>query len=187
MAYIVNELISSVSILSIGDLSSLDGAKVLEQSSTGEGDLVVKDVGLISTLPDGTEKEGTWHEGGVWKADSHCSEIRIDAFGKFVYIGNRGHDSIAIFKVDPATGMLSQTAIQPSGGEYPRNFNFSACGSYIVVGNQRSNNLTVFSINPEDGTLEQKSQCDVPSPNFIIAAFVPSSAGLTACFSPLTK
>jgi 6-phosphogluconolactonase (cycloisomerase 2 family) len=87
VAYIVNELISSVSVLEIGDLSRLEGERVLEENSTGEGELLVKDVGLISTLPGGAEKEGTWHAGGVWKADSHCSEIRIDALGKFLYIG----------------------------------------------------------------------------------------------------
>ena len=130
---------------------------------------MIKDVGLISTLPEGVANEGTWHEGGVWKADSHCSEIRIDSAGKFVYIGNRGHDSIAVFAVDQATGKLARTACCPSGGEFPRNFQFSACGEFMVVGNQRSNNLTVFAINSVDGTLDQKSQVDVPSPNFVFS------------------
>jgi len=168
MAYIVNELISSVSVLEIGDLSKMDDEEEFEQSTTDK-DAVIKDVGLISTLPEGVANEGTWHEGGVWKADSHCSEIRIDSAGKFVYIGNRGHDSIAVFAVDQATGKLERTACCPSGGEFPRNFQFSACGEFMVVGNQRSNNLTVFAINSVDGTLDQKSQVDVPSPNFVFS------------------
>lgn len=168
MAYIVNELISSVSVLSIGDLSKLEGDEVFEQATTDK-DALIEDVGLISTLPEGIANEGTWHEGGVWKADSHCSEIRIDTTGRFVYIGNRGHDSIAVFAVDQATGKLERTACCPSGGEFPRNFNFSACGQFMVVGNQRSNSVCVFAINQGDGTLDLKSQVAVPSPNFVFS------------------
>jgi hypothetical protein len=81
-----------------------------------------------AVLASSSPPQGTWHAGGVWKADSHCSEIRCSADGRFLYVGNRGHDSIAIFAIDQATGALARTACVPSGGEYPRNFNFSVSG-----------------------------------------------------------
>lgn len=173
VAFIVNELVSSVSVFEIGDLSkftvSAEGGGVVEESSEEDG-AVVKDVQLISTLPEGVQNSGTWHPGGVWKADSHCSEIRCSRDGKFLYVGNRGHDSIAVFAIDQVDGSLTRTACNPSGGEYPRNFNFSACGTFMVVGNQRSNNLSVFDIHPTEGTLKKRSEVHVPAPNFVFTS-----------------
>lgn len=178
VAYIVNELISSVTVLQVGDLGELgrggeaagDGAAApREESSTDEAACILKEAMVISTLPEDVQNDGTFHEGGVWKAHSHCSEIRIDPEGRFVYVGNRGHDSIAVYAVDQGTGMLKRTAVQPSGGEFPRNFNFSSCGRYMVVGNQRSNNLTVFERDPASGALAMRDQVPVPSPNYVCA------------------
>ena len=56
----------------------------------------------------------------TWKAFSHCSEIRLHPNGKWLYVGNRGHDSIAVYGVDPRTGHLSLVRIEPSGGACPR-------------------------------------------------------------------
>lgn len=170
VAYLVNELISSVTVFTVGDLSELGtGGEPVVCDSTAEGTTLLREAMVINTLPEGVENSGTWHEGGVWKADSHCSEIRIDPEGRFVYVGNRGHDSITVFKVDPSSGMLTQTAVQPSGGEFPRNFNFSVCGRFLVVGNQRSNLLTVFERAADTGMLTKTSEAHVPSPNYVYA------------------
>lgn len=104
---------------------------------------------------------------GVWKAASHCSEIRIHPSGHLLFVGNRGHDSLAVFKID-ALGGLCLAGIVPSGGECPRNFNFSSTGSFVVVGNQNSDNLTVFKVDEESGFLTQTCKVPCPSPNYIL-------------------
>jgi hypothetical protein len=53
---------------------------------------------------------------GVWKAASHCSEIRIHPSGKFLYVGNRGHESLAVFAIDQTTGGISLVQIAPTNG-----------------------------------------------------------------------
>ena len=91
---------------------------------------------------------------------SHASEIRLHPSGRFLLIANRGHDSIAVYAVDEssstpvaARGTLRTLHITPSGGAFPRNFNFDATGRFVVVGNQNSNNLTVFSFDTVSGSM----------------------------------
>ena len=65
---------------------------------------------------------------------------------RFLYVGNRGHNSIAIYKTSPDTGTLTLVDIQPSLGAFPRHFNFDQTGQFLMVGNHASDNLVVFSI-----------------------------------------
>ena len=124
-------------------------------------------VQTLSTLPvDWQDKQVT--QNGVWKAASHCSEIRIHPSGHLLFVGNRGHDSLAVFKIDATLGGLCLAGIVPSGGECPRNFNFSSTGSFVVVGNQNSDNLTVFKVDEESGSLTQTCKVPCPSPNYVL-------------------
>ena len=81
------------------------------------------------------------------------SEVRISADGRFVYIGNRGHDSIAVFKIDQKTGEVELIQNQSSGGSWPRNFGITPDGSMMVVGNQKSDSIVSFRINSRTGKL----------------------------------
>ncbi|MDQ0393916.1 lactonase family protein [Labrys monachus] len=83
---------------------------------------------------------------------NHCSEIRISADGAFLYVANRGHDSIAIFALD-GDGGLELTKTVPSGGEIPRNFAIDPSGNFLVVANQNSDRVTVFAVDRETGDL----------------------------------
>ena len=65
---------------------------------------------------------------------------------RFLYVGNRGHNSIAVFKTDPDSGTLSLVDIQDSQGAFPRHFNFDVTGQYVVVGNHASDSLVAFRI-----------------------------------------
>jgi hypothetical protein len=85
---------------------------------------------------------------------NYVGEIKIDAAGRFVYVSNRGHNSIAVFAVDQATGHLTPVAIQKTGGKCPRHFGLSPCGAFAVVGDQDSNTVRVFRVCRERGTLE---------------------------------
>ena len=61
-------------------------------------------------------------------------------------MGNRGHNSIAVYKTAPDTGTLTLVDIQPSHGAFPRHFNFDASGKFLVVGNHASDNVVAFRI-----------------------------------------
>ena len=78
-------------------------------------------------------------------------------------MGNRGHNSIAVYKTDPDTGSLSLVDIQSSHGAFPRHFNFDASGKFLVVGNHASDNVVAFRI-LDTGRLELVDTLpDVPS------------------------
>ena len=62
-------------------------------------------------------------------------------FARFLYVGNRGHNSIAVFRVDQKTGTLALVDIQDSHGAFPRHFNFDRTSQFLVVGNHASDNI----------------------------------------------
>ena len=78
---------------------------------------------------------------------SQCSADRVlfssnyKYFARFLYVGNRGHNSIAVFRVDQSTGTLSLVDIQDSHGAFPRHFNFDRTSQFLVVGNHASDNI----------------------------------------------
>jgi 6-phosphogluconolactonase len=166
-AYVVNELISTVTVLRYND-KRFDTYAVEDSADASS---VLSEVQMLSTLPDNYDNAGSVVRDGVWKASSHSSEIRLHPNGRFLYIGNRGHDSIAAFAVDPTDGRLTTLEVHKSGGKCPRNFNFDQSGRYMVVGNQDSNSLNVFEIE-EDGQLTETDRLSLPSPNFVYS--VPS-------------
>ncbi|HUR59737.1 MAG TPA: lactonase family protein [Opitutaceae bacterium] len=85
---------------------------------------------------------------------STTAEVRVHPNGKFVYGSNRGHDSIAVFAVARATGLLSPVQTISSGGKTPRNFALSPDGRWLICGHQDSDELTVFSVDPATGRLQ---------------------------------
>lgn len=95
----------------------------------------------ISTLPPG------------YAGSNFCSEILVSADGKFVYAGNRLHDSIGIFAVGP-TGDLKYLGEEWTRGDYPRSFNFDPTGNFLYCCNQRADNVAVFRIHRQTGGLE---------------------------------
>ncbi len=111
-------------------------------------------VQTISTLPKGFKGENT------------TAEIVVHPSGKFVYGSNRGHDSIAIFSVDAASGRLTAIAHEPTQGRTPRNFSIDPTGTYLLAANLDSNSVTVFRLDPATGRLKatgQKLQIHKPS------------------------
>lgn len=94
----------------------------------------------ISTLPPG------------YAGSNFCSEILVSADGKFVYAGNRLHDTVGIFRVG-SDGTLKYVDDVPTRGNYPRSFNFDPTGRFLYCCNQRADNMTVFAVNHETGGL----------------------------------
>ena len=81
------------------------------------------------------------------------SDIHVVPSGKYLYMGNRGHDSLAIFEIDEDTGQLTFVGHRPSKGQSPRNFAIDPTGDYVLVANQDSDNIVVFRIDHDTGKL----------------------------------
>ena len=86
-----------------------------------------------------------------------CSEILVSADGRFVYVGNRLHDSIGIFSIGE-NGELSYVGEEWTRGDYPRSFNFDPTGRFLYSCNQRADNVAVFRVNRETGKLRFTGQ-----------------------------
>lgn len=86
------------------------------------------------------------------------AEIRVHPNGKFLYVSNRGHDTIAIFSIDQKTGKLTSIGHESTRGNIPRNFNLDPHGEFLLAANQKSGNVVVFKINPETGLLKATGQ-----------------------------
>jgi len=96
-----------------------------------------------------------------------CAEVVVAPSGKFVYGSNRGHDSIARFSIDTASGKLTFIDTTPSGGNVPRSFTLSVDGTLMLVANE-SGNVTSFSVNTKSGALTKLLSLDVPQkPQFV--------------------
>ena len=95
----------------------------------------------ISTLPRG------------FAGSNFCSEILVSTDGRFVYAGNRLHDSIGIFAVG-LNGDLTFVGEEWTRGDYPRSFNFDPTGEFFYCCNQRADNITVFKVDRRTGRLK---------------------------------
>ena len=86
------------------------------------------------------------------RARNFCSEILVSADGRFVYAGNRLHDSIGIFSIGP-DGTLAFVGDEWTRGNYPRSFNFDPTGQFFYCCNQRGDNVAVFRVDRKTGGL----------------------------------
>jgi 6-phosphogluconolactonase len=107
----------------------------------------------ISTLPAG------------FTGENNAAELEILANGKFLYVSNRGDDSIAIFAIDQTSGMLTPIGHVPSQGKTPRNFAIDPTGQWMICTNQDGNSAVVFRIDGDTGKLTQVGKpIDIPAP-----------------------
>ncbi len=88
-----------------------------------------------------------------YAGSNFCSGILVSADGRYVYAGNRLHDSIAIFSVGE-NGELTYLTEEWTRGNYPRSFNFDPTGQFLYVCNQRADHLATFRVNRETGALD---------------------------------
>jgi 6-phosphogluconolactonase len=108
-----------------------------------------------------------------YKGRNDAAEIALHPSGKWLFVSNRGHDSIAVFSVHPATGKLEPAGDYSTGGKEPRHFAIDPTGHFLLAENQNSNSIAVFRINPETGALSQISITQgVPSP--VCLTFLPT-------------
>ncbi|MBN1866555.1 lactonase family protein [Candidatus Sumerlaeota bacterium] len=81
------------------------------------------------------------------------SEVNVHPSGKFVYVGNRGGNTIGVFAVNQADGTLALVEREPCQGTTPRHFNVDPTGHWLIVANQGSGDVTEFSIDQTTGAL----------------------------------
>ena len=98
---------------------------------------------------------------------SYVSEIKLSPDARFLYVSNRGDNSLAIFRV-LEDGQLERAGLVPTGGKFPRHFAITPCGNAVLVANQDSGHVRVFSRDIETGLLEMTDEInEVPAPNYI--------------------
>ncbi len=129
IAYVVNELDSTVTTYR------------LDRETGG-----LQPFDVVSTLP------------RDFTGNSRAAAIKVDRTGRFLYASNRGHDSIAIFAVDQASGRLTFNRTQPSGGAKPRSFALSPEGAWLFALNEDSDSIVPFRVDPDCGDIEATGQ-----------------------------
>jgi 6-phosphogluconolactonase len=123
-AYVVNELNSTISTYSF---DAQQGVLHLLQT--------------ISTLPPGFRSQNTG------------AEVQAGPSGRFIYVSNRGHDSIGVFEVNPQKGTLKAIQDVSCQGKTPRNFAFDPSGKFLLIANQDSDEIVVFKADAGTGRL----------------------------------
>ncbi|MBT4126498.1 MAG: lactonase family protein [Chloroflexi bacterium] len=132
--YVNNELGNTITVYDLGS----DGSLSPKQTE--------------STIPDG------------WDGVTHTADIHVSPDGAFVYVSNRGHDSIAIFSIDQSTGNVTAVGHESTQGETPRNFAITPDGKFLLAENQDSDSIVSFK-RESDGTLTPTgSTIKVPAP-----------------------
>jgi 6-phosphogluconolactonase len=122
----------------------------------------LEELQTISTLPSGFARV------------SSTAEIHIDRAGRFLYVSNRGHDSIAIFSIDQATGELTLVGHAATNGQTPRYFTLDPTGNFLFAANQNSSSVVVFRVEPKTGRITPaQTISDIPEP--VCMVFVPVS------------
>lgn len=95
-----------------------------------------------------------------------ASEIKLHPSGEFLYSGNRGHDSISVYKIHAVTGIPERTAVVPTGVVWPRHFALTPDGRFLLCAGQFSHSINILSIDAKTGLLKQTEAgtLKVPSP-----------------------
>lgn len=96
---------------------------------------------MISTLPKG------------FTTESSTAEIHVHPNGKFLFVSNRGHDSITVYSIDQSSGHLTLVDYFPTGGKTPRDFDLDPSGKLLYVANEESGNVVIFKIDENTGRL----------------------------------
>jgi 6-phosphogluconolactonase len=102
---------------------------------------VLTEIQTVTTLPES------------FTGENYCADIHISADGRFLYGSNRGHDSIAVYAIDPQDGRLQLIEHVPTRGGHPRNFALSPDNRFVLVANRDGNNVVTFARDADTGRL----------------------------------
>ena len=134
-AYVLSELASSVTVFNYDPVRA---AFIWQQT--------------ISALP--ADFSGT----------NTAAEVRVHPSGRFLYTTNRGHDSVAMFEIEPETGELEVIGWELTRGQWPRGMNIDPSGNFLYAANQNTDNIAVFRIQLANGKLRFSTLVNTPTP-----------------------
>jgi len=135
-AYLINELNSTLAALAYDAKSG-----------------AFQELQIVPTLPKG------------FGGDSTCADVQISPSGGFVYASNRGHDSIAAYRIDQRAGTLTYVDHTPTQGRTPRSFCIDPTGTFLLAANQDSDTVVTFRIDARTGKLRPTGHiAEVPTP-----------------------
>lgn len=123
--------------------SNLEISSELTALHYNAADKTMEPLQVVSTLPanaEGRDKNST-------------AECLVHPSGRFVYVSNRGHNSIAVFAIDAQSGLVTHVENESTQGEIPRGFGIDPTGKYLIVGNQNSANVVSLKIDEQTGAL----------------------------------
>jgi 6-phosphogluconolactonase len=110
----------------------------------------------LSTLPQG------------FAGENAVAEVAVTPDGRYAYVSNRGHNSIAVFRLGGDGGRLAGVGFSPSGGNWPRHFAIDPSGRCLVVANQRSDEVVAFRRASDSGMLGDRGpKFRLPAPTSI--------------------
>lgn len=113
----------------------------------------------------------------TFTGNSRASEIMVAPDGRTLYASNRGYDSIAVFRIDGDTGLLTFVEAVPSGGRTPRFFTLSPNGKFLFALNEDSDSIVSFAVQADTGGLAPTDfsiSCGSP----VCMVFSPATIGL---------
>ena len=114
---------------------------------------LITPIQTLSTLP------------SSFSGENSVADIHLTPDGAYLYVSNRGHNSLAVYAVNRHAGFLDAHGHVPTGGESPRNFAIDPSGSYVFAANQLTHNIVAFRQVSTDGSLVPTGQVvAVPSP-----------------------
>ena len=128
----------------------------------------LREIQQISTLPP------------EFTGRNSTAEIQMDRAGRFLYVSNRGANSITVYAVDPSKGTLTLREFVPAVGQSPRNITIDPTGQYFFAANQFSNNVVIFRVDPQSGHLTptgRQLQVDQPASVFVVKSADTSETG----------
>jgi len=135
-AFVINELDTTITSLEYND----------ERGT-------LKEIQTVPTLPANFSGANT------------CADIHVSPDGKYLYGSNRGHDSIAAYRIDEKTGKLYFIEHTPTQGKTPRNLAIDPTGKFLLAANQNSDSIVTFRIDEKTGKLQLAgNKATVPSP-----------------------
>jgi len=163
IAYVVNELSSTITVFEV-DRELLNEIRAASKDGKDmdrfRGRSTLRLVQSISTIPSAFPT-----------TMNTCGRMCVHKSGRFVIVSNRGHQSIAVFRVKTKgskRGELQNIGCIHTRGETPRHFQFDNSGQYLLVANQDTDSIAIFNFNLCNGELKYSgNEYRVPSPNFV--------------------
>jgi 6-phosphogluconolactonase (cycloisomerase 2 family) len=116
----------------------------------------LRPVAEVTVLPPGAE------------GPNYPSELVVSADGRFAWVANRGHNSIAVLSVDESGDRLELLETVGCGGDWPRHLTLDPSGRRLYAANERSGDVTWFDVDPDTGTPKRAGSIPVPAASCVV-------------------